>query len=260
MERFTITSDEAEQLLNGRAFERDDLFELRDFVRTAASMTRAQPTPQTEQRHLAAIAEARHLEPLTTDAPRTRSKTMARSIIRSKAFKTLAGAVAAVVAMGGLAAAQTLPAPAQDAMAEVAERVGITLPHSRDAKVKTGGDHDGDGVADDNGLHTGQTGEKRGADHDGDGVADDNGLHKGQNQEKRGADHDGDGVADDNGLHKGDGKAGGGDEGEAGGGDEGDAGDDHKNEHASEGAGNASDKAGENRGHGQGTDNAPDHD
>ncbi|MCI0343926.1 MAG: hypothetical protein L0221_00595, partial [Chloroflexi bacterium] len=175
-----FTPDEAEALLGGRAFERDDLFELRDFVWTAKTV-RKHPSVRAERRHLVAIAEALQLETFSEPAPRPRSNTMARLILRSKTFKAFAGAVAAVVAMGGLAAAQTLPAPAQDAMAEVAARVGIDLPHSTDAptdaptdaKVKTGADHDGDGVADDNGLHTGQTGEKRGADHDGDGVADD---------------------------------------------------------------------------------------
>jgi len=241
-----FTPDEAEQLLRGRALERDDLFELRDFVRTAAAATRTQPSVGAERRHLAAIAEATRLEPLSAPAPRSRSNVMVGSILRSKTFKALAGAVAAVVAMGGLAAAQTLPGPAQDAMAEVAERVGIDLPH---ANEKRGADHDGDGIADDNGLHTGQTGEKRGADHDGDGVADDNGLHKGQSDDpatgkdkvKTGKDHDGDGVADDNGKHKGEANPGE---------NQGQNDDDHGNENPGVNQG----RADENRGRGQGSD------
>ena len=250
-----LTPDEAEELLRGRALERDDLFELRDFVRTAAATTRTRPSVGAERRHLAAIAEATRLEPLSAPALRSRSNVMVRSILRSKPFKALAGAVAALVAMGGLAAAQTLPGPAQDAMAEVAERVGIDLPH---AKEKRGADHDGDGIADDNGLHTGQTGVKRGADHDGDGVADDNGLHKGQTKDKTkpdtdepkpdkvktGKDHDGDGVADDNGKHKGEDNAGDDDEG-------GRQGDD-----ADESPGNSG-KVKENRGQGNGSRRRP---
>lgn len=209
MGRYDITPDETERLLIGRAFERDELFEIRDFVRTAAAMNRAVPSERTAQAHIAAIVETARLEPISPPPPSPRSSRM-RSMFRSKLFKTFAGAIVAVLAMGGLAAAQTLPDPAQDAVASVAQKVGIGIPHSQahEAKVKRGMDHDGDGVADDNGLHTGQTGTKRGADHDGDGVADDNGLHKGQNKVKTGRDHDGDGVADDNGKHKGETKSG----------------------------------------------------
>ena len=208
MQRDPITSDEADHLLSGRS-ARDDLSDVVSFVRSASALRNARPDAATQARHLAAMSEATHLDPEPGYAPRSRSSVMVGSILRTKIFKVLAGAVAGVVAMGGLAAAHTLPAPAQDVVSAVAELIGIDLPRSnekadKDKKVKTGADHDGDGVADDNGLHTGTTGTKRGADHDGDGVADDNGHHKGQTTEKRGKDHDGDGVADDNGLRKGD--------------------------------------------------------
>ena len=250
MDRYDITPDEAEQILNGRAFERDDLFEIRDFVRTAAAMNRMAPSERAARAHIAAIVDATTLEPISAPPPSPRSNRM-RSILRSKVFKTFAGAIAAVVAMGGLAAAQTLPDPAQDAVASVAQKVGIGIPHSQahEEKVKRGMDHDGDGTADDNGLHTGQTGTKRGADHDGDGVADDNGLHKGQNKVKTGKDHDGDGVADDNGKHKGETKSGG---------DDGEEGDDGSDD-------GSDDDAGDDNGEPQGPkdkapqDGAPDH-
>ena len=253
MERFDITPDEAEQILNGRAFERDDLFEIRDFVRTAAAMNRTRPGKRAEHRHLLAIVEATAIESVPETAPQPRSTTMVRSVLRSKPFKALAGALVALVGMGGLAAAQTLPAPAQDAMAAVADRVGITLPHSEAFTAKHGADHDGDGVPDDNGRHGGQTVVKDGADHDGDGVADDNGNHTGQNQTKRGKDHDGDGVADDNGLHKGDDKASD-DQTEVDDDDQGtdndDQGDDENDDHHGNAVGE------QNRGRGHGRDDA----
>ena len=204
----SLTPDEAEHLLRGHGPDREELQAVRDFIAMASSTASAVPSEATAQRHRAAMAGAVGLGPEPASFPRSRSNVMVRNVLRSKIFRTFAGALAGVVAMGGLAAAHTLPAPAQDAVSAVAERIGIDLPRSneKEKKAKTGLDHDGDGVPDDNGRHSGTTGEKRGKDHDGDGTADDNGLHMGQTKDKRGKDHDGDGVADDNGLRKGDAK------------------------------------------------------
>jgi hypothetical protein len=158
-----FTRKQAEDLLAGRmAADQEGLRELAGFLRATKAVAYASPSAATEQRHLAAIAEAAALAEHGVDgrfAPPRRSNVMVATILRSKLFKATAGAVAAVLATGGLAAANTLPGPAQDAVAFVAGTVGIDLPHADDHgndKVKDGMDHDGDGVADDNGNHYGQ--------------------------------------------------------------------------------------------------------
>ena len=169
--------EQAESLLGGRptADPHDDV--LAAFFRTAKATAAQAPDEATQTLHLAAIAEAAsHIE---RSAPRSRSRNMVSTIFKRRSAKIAAGAIAVVFATGGLAAADVLPEPAQDAVASIASNVGIDLPdsHEDDAKVKDGMDHDGDGVADDNGKHRGQN--KTGMDHDGDGIPDDNGKRSG---------------------------------------------------------------------------------
>jgi hypothetical protein len=77
-----------------------------------------------EQRHVAAMIEAARSTPPIAPRPRTSRVPLWTKIA--------AATVAAVAATGGLAAADQLPQPAQDAVASVAERVGMNLPHSPD--------------------------------------------------------------------------------------------------------------------------------
>ncbi len=139
--------------------EMDDITEglsedIAAFFRTTKAASLRAPEPAIERAHIAAIVEAAHLlEPTPVGQP----VTTRRKVMRSLWFKISAAAVAAVLGTGGLAAADVLPRPVQDAVATAAQTVlRVDLPSSKDKKVKTGLDHNEDGVPDDNGNHYGE--------------------------------------------------------------------------------------------------------
>jgi hypothetical protein len=173
-----FSPDQVEAILGGRSTPGAE--DLSAFFRAAKAVAAEKPDAGLERRHLAAIAEATTLPPLA--APRTRK---ARMILGTKWFKVIAGAIAAVLSMGGLAAAQALPGPMQDVISAAANTVGIPLPDSDDDDADDAADHEKKA--------------KDGMDHDGDGVADDNGNHKGQNKPDDGTTDDtpGKSVSDD---------------------------------------------------------------
>ncbi len=196
-----FVSDEAEQLVRGLADLSTELASLAAFMRAAETMRVQPPDAATAQRHLAAIAaETAHLRAEGSPEPRAQTPTMLGGVLRSRWFKGVGIGIAAVLATGGLAAAQVLPAPAQDAIARVAQAIGIDLPTSDDddaAPADANGDANGDGVPDDG--SEGGPRPKDGLDHDGDGVPDDRGERTGPKGPKDGVDRDGDGAPDDNG-------------------------------------------------------------
>lgn len=164
--------EQAEAFLGGRG-PQDDV--LAAFFRTAKATAAQTPDEATQSLHLAAIAAA--ASQLERSAPRSRSRDMIGTIFKRRSTKIAAGAIAVVFATGGLAAADVLPDPAQDAVASIASNVGIDLPdsHEDDAKAKDAVDDDGgDG---DNGRRRGQ--DETGRDRDGDATPDDNGQRAG---------------------------------------------------------------------------------
>jgi hypothetical protein len=208
-----FASDEARELVQGLASVSKDLASLATFIRAAEVMRTHRPDAATERRHLAAIAaETARLraQPVATPSERGPAEQgpTVLGVLRSRWFKGTAIGIAAVLATGGLAAAQVLPAPAQDAVARVAHAIGIDLPMSDldGDGIPSGEDPDperpaqdanGDGVPDDG--SEGGAPLKDGLDHDGDGIPDDSGEHTGQTTPKDGLDHDGDGIPDDSG-------------------------------------------------------------
>ena len=199
-----FVNEEAEELVRGLESVRNDLSSLAAFYRGAERLRSEAPDDETKARHLAAIAdEIARQRVLTSSAPaplRARS----RGVVRSRWFKVASIGLAAVLATGGLAAAQTLPAPAQNAIAAVAHAIGIDIPRAdedrrssdRPSELDPNGDADGDGIP--NGEDP-NTPPKDGRDHDGDGIPDDNGERRGEDKTKDGLDRDGDGTPDDNG-------------------------------------------------------------
>ena len=199
-----FVNEEARELVRGLETVSNDLAALATFMRAAETMRTERPDAATEQRHLAAIATATARLRADTPAASEAGPSML-GVLRSRWFKAAAIGVAAVLTTGGLAAARMLPAPAQNAVAAVAQAIGIDLPDADDDPASGHrstqddplGDADGDGIP--NGEDPVTTAPKDGLDHDGDGVPDDNGNHTGQITPKDGLDHDGDGVPDDNG-------------------------------------------------------------
>jgi hypothetical protein len=215
----------------------NDLTALAGFIRAARRSANEPIDPSIEQQHLAAIAYASRLEAQSNPVRPSRTAV----VLRSRLFKATATAVAAVIATAGLAAAQVLPAPAQDAVAKFANAVGIDLPTSDDAGSPSGSRQDevykhrpphhpgstvddsgtgkagadnGDGVPDDNGDHGGEDPDRRSGEAPGQsgsepgnsgGAPGRSGSVPGQSsdQGKNGADHSRDGAPDDNGNHGG---------------------------------------------------------
>ena len=221
-----FVSDEARELVRGLETVSNDLAALATFMRGAETLRAEGPDAATEARHLAAIAqETARVRASVPAASEQRPSVL--GVLRSRWFKGTAIGLAAVLTTGGLAAARVLPAPAQNAIAAVAEAIGLDLPRADGTNdtVQSTSDFDGDGIpngedpvpgqpvsendplgdVDGDGIPNGEDPEsaqvKDGLDHDGDGVPDDNGNHTGQLAPKDGLDHDGDGVPDDNGNH-----------------------------------------------------------
>lgn len=141
MERFQGLSDrEAESLLAGRApASGGDLSDLAVLIEGVKAATVRPLDREVEERHLAAIKEALHLEGSRDSAIQgkrraTRRRSMIAGLLAPLWAKIAVAAGAAVLATGGLAAADVLPQPAQDAVASAAERIGLELPSSEDGE------------------------------------------------------------------------------------------------------------------------------
>ncbi|MGH2758611.1 MAG: hypothetical protein ACRDKJ_03500 [Actinomycetota bacterium] len=123
----TLDDNDIDALLAGRASADDpDLDRLAKLI-DGVKLATVQPIDAAvEQRHVAAIVDAAHA---ASDASPARVRRVPLWT------KIAAATVAAVAATGSLAAADQLPQPAQDAVASVAERVGMNLPSSEDEDV-----------------------------------------------------------------------------------------------------------------------------
>lgn len=120
-----LTDAEIDVVIDGSA-PRPALEDLTEFLSSTKLVVRRPIDASVEREHLSAIHEAAR-EPAPTTVIR---RPAARP--KRRALKVAAGALAFVLATGGLAAAHVLPAPAQDAIASVARNVGIHLPSSDD--------------------------------------------------------------------------------------------------------------------------------
>jgi hypothetical protein len=160
---------EIEALLAGRKpADRPDLDDLVEFIRTAKAVSHQAPSPDVERRHLSAIVAA------TAEAPieLSRRRNM-KSLIASRWTKIAAATVIAFGTTSGLAAANVLPAAAQNALAAAAEKVGFDLPRSSEKAHHN--DDDSDGTSDtEDGTEEGDTNDAGTAgEENGKSVADD---------------------------------------------------------------------------------------
>ncbi len=119
-----LNDREIDALLSGKNVAGEELSEL---VRVAKAAGHQPPDEATEQRHLAAIMQAADL----TSTDELRRKKM-RKALASRWAKAGAVAAAAVVTLGGLAAANSLPGPAQDAISNAADHAGFDLPKANE--------------------------------------------------------------------------------------------------------------------------------
>ena len=150
-------ADGFEQLLEGSAQAREQSPELGSFVDDVRAISAA--SPAAEVRHIVAMmAEAQLIadkgDPVARPvsnahgpAPQVSGLPMRRStqMLKMLLTKVMAPLVAVFTVMGGLAYAQALPTPLQDAVSGAAGVVGIDLPDSDE----TDGDETDDDVADD---------------------------------------------------------------------------------------------------------------
>jgi hypothetical protein len=176
---------------------------LAKFIRAAEQLRMQQPDAAKQAEHLAAIAAETARLRGTDPAPR---RPVVVTVLRSRWTRAAGIGIAAVLATGSLAAAKVLPAPVQDAVASVADVVGIDLPRSGEADALDL-DLDGDGIPaaddaddrrllnesisdlDEDGIPAARDPDdvsriKDGADHEGDGIPDDSGEHKGHDPDK----------------------------------------------------------------------------
>ena len=144
---FEPSDEELDRLLAGMAPAADGFDELAALVRDVQSAYSVTLDGTAEDRHVMPIvAAAQLLEPQHTVAPRSRTRTgglpawrrrtVFGSLFASLTAKIAGVAVASTVAAGGFAATGTLPDPAQTAVANVVEKVGITIPNP-DKAAKT---------------------------------------------------------------------------------------------------------------------------
>jgi len=140
-----LSDRDIDGLFAGRTPRADeDLTELTTLIEGVRVTCIQSLDPEMEQRHLSAIVKAAHLTSTgarTTGAPApnrsARRKSMLGALLAPLWAKIAVAALSAVAATSGLAAANVLPAPAQEAVANVAERLfGIDLPSEDD--VATG--------------------------------------------------------------------------------------------------------------------------
>ena len=177
-DRPSLSDQDLDRLLAGKVPDGADPLdrELAGFARDVRAVFCEPPAPEVERRHLAAALAASRLttdkgdpavKPVSNAAgpwwrtapgasglPKWRRRTVFSSLFASLTAKILTVALAAAAATGGLAAAGSLPAPAQQAAADVASTIGITLPtpHHEAAVTATvtttvQGDHDDHGVS-----------------------------------------------------------------------------------------------------------------
>jgi len=127
-----LSDEQIEEILSGAEPEDPSVARQAALFAEIKQSLLAEPAPEVAARHLAAMAAAAggpELGQASTLPRRTSMRTLTRrriAVLGLAAGLTLTGGIAA-------AAAGVLPGPAQDAMASVASRVGITLPHSTDA-------------------------------------------------------------------------------------------------------------------------------
>jgi hypothetical protein len=149
MGRFRHESDERiDHLLSGTAPADEPVGEhLTRFVEDVRSGFVTAAPAELERMHLAAIVkEAQGLTSAPADVTsgprsRTRRKSMLSTLFASLGVKVAAAATAAVVTAGGAAAATgALPDPVQQAVANAAEKVGVSLPNPEDEKAEASED------------------------------------------------------------------------------------------------------------------------
>ena len=169
-------SDAFEHILAGRAHsEQGEAPDVKRFVDDVKAAFKAEEVPAAvESRHLAAIVEAAHLiaekgEPAVrpvskalgpawqaSGLPKRRRDRVTRDdvkrrLLRSPVGKVAAAMVALFTIFSGVALAGALPAPVQEAVANVADTVGIHLPSPADDETAAGDDQGQDENADDQG-------------------------------------------------------------------------------------------------------------
>ncbi|HEU5002932.1 MAG TPA: hypothetical protein VFW71_09150 [Actinomycetota bacterium] len=166
-----LSDKDLDRLLAGKTPEGADPLdrELGNFARDVRAAFCEAPDPEVERQHIAAAVAASRLttdparEPAVVPAagpwwrrapgasgqPKWRRRTVFSSLFASLTAKILTVALAAAAATGGLAAAGSLPGPAQQAVADAASTIGITLPtpHHDAVTVTAEGDQDGQGVS-----------------------------------------------------------------------------------------------------------------
>lgn len=106
-------------------------------LRAAAEALPGAPRPEVAEQHLAAIIDeaAAHAHTAPSPAPLGRVavwRRRAAHVMGATAVKVGVGVGVAAAATGGLAVTGSLPPPAQTVVSEVADRIGIVLPHPDD--------------------------------------------------------------------------------------------------------------------------------
>ena len=141
---FEPSDEDLDRLLSGMAPAGNGLDDLAALVRDVQSAYSVVADEATEDRHITPIVAAAHLlEPKTIVARRSRRRdvglptwrrrTVFGSLFASLTAKIAGVAMATTVAAGGFAAAGALPDSAQTAVANVVEKVGITIPNPNKA-------------------------------------------------------------------------------------------------------------------------------
>ncbi|MBA3290917.1 MAG: hypothetical protein H0U17_05420, partial [Actinobacteria bacterium] len=133
-----LTDEDIERALAGEhAGDDTSLDDLAAFARDAKAAFRSVPGGAIRATHLAAMNEASanlQGDPVATRAaaaspsPPRRWKLVLTHLLASLGAKVALVGVAVAATTGGLAAAGSLPQPAQDALANAAEKVGFELP------------------------------------------------------------------------------------------------------------------------------------
>jgi hypothetical protein len=141
-----LRDEELDQVLAG-SYDGEDpaLDDLAVFARDAQAALSGVPAEATRQAHLAAMTEvAEKLEgaPVAAGTPAVGPSRIRRwKLVLTQRLATLTAKVAvtgvALAATGGLAAAGALPDPAQNALANAAEKVGFELPRGDESDETT---------------------------------------------------------------------------------------------------------------------------
>jgi hypothetical protein len=148
---------ELDGILAGKAPD-GELEDVATFFRTLRTGLEEAPPAPVEAGHLAAIFdEARHLQPSTPELQTSPSgqRRVRNPFRRLAARATIAAAgLAALAAFGGAAYAGALPSPVQGKVADIAGKVGVSLPGNDERSKPHGG---GGGGVQDTGSLTGRT-------------------------------------------------------------------------------------------------------